>query len=133
MSARSLALASPYAERNWDSLQFRFIFALSFVFHLAAAAGSRLSPSYWAGAPAFRRSSWGRPSRRPGPRRRSPSTADGLTANRFVRFAGRESRRGGLRLDNPAAWTIAVTAFGPPNWRVTWLKSGTRCLYIRHD
>ena len=56
MSARSLALASPYAERNWDSLQFRFIFALSFVFHLAAAAGSRLSPSYWAGAPAFRRS-----------------------------------------------------------------------------
>ncbi len=56
MSARSLAISSPYAERNWDSLQFRFIFAFSFVFHLMAAAGSRLTPSYWAGDSVVRRS-----------------------------------------------------------------------------
>ena len=34
-------------ERDWDSLQFRLIFALSFVVYLVAAVWARLTPGYW--------------------------------------------------------------------------------------
>ena len=40
-------LAAPMMDRNWDSLQFRTIFALSFVVYFAVALVTRLSPSYW--------------------------------------------------------------------------------------
>jgi hypothetical protein len=35
------------AERNWDSVQFRVIFGLSFVAYFVIAIAKRLSPTYW--------------------------------------------------------------------------------------
>lgn len=37
--------------RNWDTLQFRLIFATVFVFHFAAAAIARLTPGHWRAGP----------------------------------------------------------------------------------
>lgn len=39
-----------FVEHNRDSLQFRAIFAVSFVFYLAAAVGHRLTPNHWSTA-----------------------------------------------------------------------------------
>lgn len=51
MSARSHAES---LDRNWDSLQFRLIFALSFAVYLFAALGARLKPAFWRGAASHR-------------------------------------------------------------------------------
>ena len=43
-------LANPaIAERGWDSLQFRAIFALSFAIYIVIAILARMMPTYWRG------------------------------------------------------------------------------------
>lgn len=42
------------AERNWDGLQFRAIFALVFPVYLLVATGARLAPSHWRGRSSHR-------------------------------------------------------------------------------
>ena len=49
MTARAFA-TSEEPGHNWDGLQFRFIFALSFVFYLATAVGRRFTPRFWRNA-----------------------------------------------------------------------------------
>ncbi len=40
------------APHDWDSLQYRVIFALSFLIYLAAGTGRRLTPGFWRDAAA---------------------------------------------------------------------------------
>ena len=58
MTARTATLSglasSPEAGRNWDSLQFRFIFALSFLFYLVTAIAARFTPHFWRAAATHR-------------------------------------------------------------------------------
>ncbi len=54
-TSRSLAMAND-SGRNWDSLQFRFIFALSFGFYLATAIAARFTPHFWQNAASKHRS-----------------------------------------------------------------------------
>ena len=48
-TSRSLAMAHD-AGRDWDSMQFHFIFALSFVFYLFTSIAARLRPQFWQSA-----------------------------------------------------------------------------------
>lgn len=54
-TSRSLATANG-SGRNWDSMQFHFIFALSFVFYLVTAIVARFTPHFWQNAASKRRS-----------------------------------------------------------------------------
>ncbi len=54
-TSRSLALANE-SGRDWDSMQFHFIFALSFVFYLVTAIAARLTPQHWRNAASPHRS-----------------------------------------------------------------------------
>ena len=51
MNARSLA---SIASRDWDSLQFRFIFALSFAFYFVTSIAARFTPQFWRDGTAHR-------------------------------------------------------------------------------
>ena len=46
MTARHLAAPASHA-RDWDGLQFKTIFALSFAIYLPIALAARLFPAYW--------------------------------------------------------------------------------------
>ena len=46
MTARRLATPAGLA-RDWDSLQFKTIFALSFAIYLPIAIAARLFPAFW--------------------------------------------------------------------------------------
>ena len=52
--ARSGFAQTSFADRDWDSLQFRFIFALSFLFYLVTAIAVRFTPRFWREANASR-------------------------------------------------------------------------------
>ena len=58
MTTRSLARNGfaqiNFVNRDWDSLQFRFIFALSFLFYLVTAVALRFTPQFWREAAAHR-------------------------------------------------------------------------------
>ena len=58
MATRSMTGRTVATEpaRNWDSLQFRFIYALSFVFYLVTAIAARFTPHFWRNAGSKHRS-----------------------------------------------------------------------------
>ncbi len=53
--SRNLAMTNETG-RDWESLQFQVIFALSFGFYLVTAVAARFTPHFWHNATAKRRS-----------------------------------------------------------------------------